>query len=558
MTVRVIHGDMREQLQVLRHDGVRVHSIVTDPPYGLAFMGKHWDAADNVAFQYETWRLCFDLLPPGGHLLAFGSTRNGHRLATAIEDAGFEIRDCLAWIFGSGFPKSLNVSRKLKSSLPADAQCACDPNCSQTVQGSSGDYPASCGSDDEPPPTLEGDGQASRTSQSDARQHSLLHLHSDDQVAGQERIRSASAARPSSADCLPQVSRLSANSQAGDSAQSDISLSTLNAGLMAEHRTANDRYSTQHSGDGSVSSSLETPINGLSDANLPRCDKCGKIKVPDGLGSALKPAFELIYLCRRPLIGTVAANVLAHGAGALNIDGCRVGTADGDYDHPGNNGIEDKRNVYGAFANGNQSKPHTAGRWPANVAHDGSAEVVKAFPESASTPRTPSENHHTGRVTTFQRGSETSPYFDEGSAARFFYSAKADERGTRPGGFGNVGADKGSPVPNGPTYLDTGNASRFFYSSKADADDRLGSKHPTVKPVDLMRWLVRLVTPPGGTVLDPFAGSGTTGMACMAEGFDCILVEREAEYVADINARIAHVHGEDTPLFGGAMQIAAD
>jgi site-specific DNA-methyltransferase (adenine-specific) len=103
-------------------------------------------------------------------------------------------------------------------------------------------------------------------------------------------------------------------------------------------------------------------------------------------------------------------------------------------------------------------------------------------------------------------------------------------------------------------YADTGSAARFFYSAKADAEDRLGSKHPTVKPVDLMRWLVRLITPPGGTVLDPFAGSGTTGMACMAEGFDAILVEREAQYLADIRRRVAHVRGEDTPLFGSAAE----
>jgi site-specific DNA-methyltransferase (adenine-specific) len=126
--------------------------------------------------------------------------------------------------------------------------------------------------------------------------------------------------------------------------------------------------------------------------------------------------------------------------------------------------------------------------------------------------------------------------------------------GTR-GGNGSLtsyGFSKGTMEPVG--FGDSGSAARFFYSSKADADDRLGSKHPTVKPVDLMRWLVRLVTPPGGTVLDPFAGSGTTGMACMAEGIDCLLVEREAEYVADIKARIAHVRGGDTPLFAVAAE----
>jgi site-specific DNA-methyltransferase (adenine-specific) len=149
------------------------------------------------------------------------------------------------------------------------------------------------------------------------------------------------------------------------------------------------------------------------------------------------------------------------------------------------------------------------GRWPANVCHDGSDEVVKAFPDGG-------------------------------------------------GGFGVRGGDRQSEYGFGAGgvvgFGDSGSAARFFYSSKADADDRLGSKHPTVKPVDLMRWLVRLITPPGGTCLDPFAGSGTTGMACMAEGIDCILIEREAEYVADIKARIAHVRGDDTPLFAVAAE----
>lgn len=209
--------------------------------------------------------------------------------------------------------------------------------------------------------------------------------------------------------------------------------------------------------------------------------------LPGGRGTALKPAWEPICVARRPLVGTVAANVQAHGTGALNIDGCRIPPVD-DAD------IDQQRRVVGfgksygngeagiALAGSADGSLHrrdraefdpTRGRWPANLINDGSDEVLGLM----------------------------------------------------------------------------GEAARFFYSAKADKGDRLGSKHPTVKPVDLMAYLCRLVTPPGGVVLDPFAGSGTTGMAAMREGFSAVLIELEAESVADIRRRIAHVQGADTPLF---------
>jgi hypothetical protein len=241
----------------------------------------------------------------------------------------------------------------------------------------------------------------------------------------------------------------------------------------------------------------------------------------EGWGTALKPALEPLCIARKPLDGTVAGNVLAHGTGALNIDACRVAgpprTTHADGDH--RQKLTSKGTTGGAWGNqdadlGASTLVYAArdGRWPANVAHDGSAEVVDVFPNR-------DVNANSGRR--------------NGDKFRSVY-----------------GEFKGAPVGSKGETSD-GSAARFFYSAKADAADRLASKHPTVKPVDLVQWLVRLVTPPGGTVLDPFAGSGTTAMACMAEGFDCIVVEREAEYVADIRRRVAHVHGTDTPLFGG-------
>jgi site-specific DNA-methyltransferase (adenine-specific) len=231
-------------------------------------------------------------------------------------------------------------------------------------------------------------------------------------------------------------------------------------------------------------------------------------------------------LGRKPLIGTVAANMNTHGTGALNIDASRIET-------------EGERRMCGTTASSGQTSivlgareetSTTAGRWPANVIHDGSEEVLRYFPEADGQQR---------------------PIDDSAPSSKT--ANVYGERGRRPGGFGNIGAEKGDPRPNGLLYGDAGSAARFFYCAKADADDRLSSKHPTVKPVDLMAYLVKLVTPPGGLVLDPFAGSGTTGMACMREGFQCILIEREAEYVEDIHRRLAHVSGADTPLFMGGM-----
>jgi site-specific DNA-methyltransferase (adenine-specific) len=239
---------------------------------------------------------------------------------------------------------------------------------------------------------------------------------------------------------------------------------------------------------------------------------------------------ELICVARKPLIGTVAANVLEHGTGALNVDGCRVETAEVNptiarragatshlstesaADSEARGKIKDRRSAegYAMVRPGDH-----LGRWPANVVHDGSEEVVRAFPDTG-----------------LSSGGKGAASQKTALAGHVYGTYSGATLGENAGGLG-----------------DSGSAARFFYSAKADAADRLESKHPTVKPVDLMRWLVRLVTPPGGLVLDPFAGSGTTGMACMAEGLDCLMIEREAQYVADIRRRLAHVHGTDTPLF---------
>ena len=230
-----------------------------------------------------------------------------------------------------------------------------------------------------------------------------------------------------------------------------------------------------------------------------------------GWGTALKPAIEPITVARKPLVGTVAANVMAHGTGGINVDGCRVGTdgattrsAQTDYAESG-------------WRTGHRVMQVDAGRWPANLIHDGSDEVLAAFPD------------------------------DAGGGDK-----RGECSGKRKAGFGDVGADRGDSEPNATVYADSGSAARFFYCAKPSTAERgRGNNHATVKPIDLMRYLVRLVTPNGGIVLDPFAGSGTTGIACVAEGFTFIGCELSPEYAAIACRRITN----ESPLFAKATVV---
>jgi site-specific DNA-methyltransferase (adenine-specific) len=249
--------------------------------------------------------------------------------------------------------------------------------------------------------------------------------------------------------------------------------------------------------------------------------KATRLKAPDtdhlryGM-QALKPALEPIYMGQKPMEGTGTQNWMEHGTGALNIDGCRIATDETirtvqtPSQHAGT--------IYGADQRTrNVFEGHAAGRWPANVLHDGSEEVLDAF---AMYGESKSQGGRIGKKSDSVVGIVPAGEYRKGD----------------------------------PGFGDFGTAARFFFSAKADADDRIGSKHPTVKPVQLMRWLVRLVTPKGGVVLDPFAGTGTTGVAAIREGMDAILIEREAEYVADIQRRLAMLSGLDTPLLAGAAR----
>ncbi len=352
------HGDCLEMMPTLAPDSI--DSIVTDPPYGLSFMGKDWDhGVPGVPFWTEALRVA----KPGAYLLAFGGSRTYHRLACAIEDAGWEVRDCIMWLYGSGFPKSHN--------------------------------------------------------------------------------------------------------------------------LQGEHK---------------------------------------------GWGTALKPAHEPIIMARKPLIGTVKANVQQYGTGAINVDGCRV-EANGE--KTGGNGFIGLQQSKGWNANNmpykrEQEQSTTQGRWPANIIHDGSDKVVGLFPVTGPSKATPRNNAEFKSVAKGRDLPHITHGHDDsgGSAARFFYCAKASK------------ADRDEGLAGfEPEQVNDGRDTSIDNAYQR-GDTLRKNTHPTVKPTALMRYLCRLVTPTGGTVLDPFTGSGSTGKAAMMEGFSFVGIEREKSYLAIARARI--------------------
>jgi DNA modification methylase len=422
--VRVLHGDCVELMRGM--PDCSVDAIVTDPPYELSFMGRRWDAS-GIAYSVEMWSEALRVLKPGGHLLAFGGTRTYHRMACAIEDAGFEIRDSIHYTYGSGFPKSLNIGKAI------------------------------------------------------------------DKAAGAER-------------------------------------EVVGTKVTGKARTDEGWQGGQQQ----------------VDVTAPATDEARRW---EGWGTALKPAHEPIVVARKPLVGTVAGNVLVWGTGGLNIDGCRVGTtvetwpASRSFAAGISAGYTDGLTKGATQATGDAP----AGRWPANVVFDRTAgealDQQSAGTRASKASRSGSARINRGPFTTGDGALiDATSYDDSGGASRFFtqadfgpddwpfvYQAKPSRRER------NAGLDG---LPERESLIYSEKAQGPLPQQTPSKPSPRANHHPTVKPVALMRHLVRLVTPPGGTVLDPFTGSGTTLVAAVLEGFDAVGCEMTDEYLPIIRGRV--------------------
>jgi len=425
MSNQIIHGDCFEVLKTISDGSIDL--ILTDPPYGLSFMGKNWDhGVPGVQFWIEALRVA----KPGAHLFAFGGTRTFHRLAVAIEDAGWEIRDTIMWVYGSGFPKSHDVSKAIDKIAVVECP-ACNGTGKNTELESWEEWIKKTQ-----------DYGGTRKEWERLLELSIVECpacNGTGKVRGAEREVVGVAGKSGS----------TRNSMAGDFAGGEY-----------------------------MSSVAATP----------------EAKQWEGWGTALKPAFEPIIVARKPLTGTVAENVLQWGTGGINIDRCRVPLNSEvlTMTRPAANPNTDTK----APQTNRSDKPfeyrNDQGRWPANLIHDGSEEVVGLFPYQKSGKVKPHVIKRDKTVVDFKRGlTQKTGHFlsSEGSAARFFYCAKA---------------------------------------SKSERGE--GNTHPTVKPLALMKYLITLGLPPGGTVLDPFCGSGTTALACKELGRNYICIEKELEY----------------------------
>jgi DNA modification methylase len=460
----IYNGDCREILPLL--DAESFVSVVTDPPYGLSFMGKKWDyEVPSVAI----WEAVFAALKPGGHLLSFAGTRTQHRMAVNIEDAGFEIRDMIAWVYGSGFPKSLDVSKAIDKMDATDARRDRQLRFTEWMR-------ASCriGAD-----------EANRLMGTQSEAGHYFTSGQQPHIATREYFEKL---RPHFSCDVPEWVEQLVNER------------TVESENFKRREVVGKATGSNHA-DGSKSCfSVGSEMKKVEiDITVPHTEAARQWS---GYGSALKPALEPITMARKPLDGTLAANTLRHGCGGINVDGCRVGT------EVLPEAIAGQAKL-GTFERGVMLTPERTGRWPANLVHDGSDEVVGLFPETTSGGGDKTNKDIRGDAVggiygTYKPNPSPKQHsIDSGSAARFFYCAKASDREIL-------------PAEEHPLFKES-------YAA-------VNNTHPTVKPVDLMRWLIRLVTPPGGVLLEPFMGSGTTLMAARLEGRRAVGIEINPEY----------------------------
>ena len=610
-SIDAIVTDPPYDLTARKKGGSGVASVNLDSPYGRArigtgngaggFMGKAWDGT-GVAFRPETWAAALRVANPGAYLVAAGGTRTVHRLASAIEDAGWEIRDMLIWAYASGFPKSLNVSAALRK-LPA---CSCDvageigavepgppagairagigaeagavPLAGLPTDHTGGIWPqASAGANGRrrkveagnvtlggefDPVVLGSPGMATDTKSHEIsgivgavqiQPETLRDEVVSEQLLGGPAVQASTLdgnGRPTAA-LIPPASatprRIVAAREPSDVISRHASTGAVNP---LGHLTGDNLAA------GATSEDVGHPPNDTTEGRALRCSECGGVKqdpIIEGMGTALKPSFEPWVLARKPLRGNVAANVLAHGTGALNIDLCRIGwgadtPTQEEWNRAGSSGKPGANGYAGQFSKGMKDAyaegkiPVPLGRWPSNLIltdpiFDGGWEGVVGGGQTGPAGTAVNRNRDPDTMTSWMgtRASQTGEdvtYGDSGTYSRFFIIPKAARADREPvmGGLAEREREaRYGSVQDARPHTPEG----YVYGRKPRAN-----LHPTVKPVDLMRHLVRLVTPPRGLVLDPFLGSGSTAVACEMEGFRWVGIEKEAEYVAIAEARL--------------------
>jgi DNA modification methylase len=494
-----------------------VDSIVTDPPYELGFMGKKWDSS-GIAYSVELWRECLRVLKPGGHLLSFGGTRTWHRVAVGIEDAGFEVRDSIAWMYGSGFPKSLDVSKAIDKGT---GQTSCRQLQFTKWMRESG-LTSSKARD-----VLFDAGLITEKS-NQASHYFAATIGSQPAIATADMFDALRSFLP---EVPEEIEKLVAERSGIDW------IAYKNRAVIGSKMSgiANKEEKERHTIG--ASKSVEVDITAPSTPEAQQWE---------GWGTALKPAFEPIVVARKPLIGTVAENVLTHGTGALNIDGSRIGTGTGEKkivhypDIRGDNYQQGKESY--AERGTVEREVIDKGRWPANVILDEySAEVLDEQSGLGKSAKGKVTATNTGNSTwaaddggnfDVGRTREWEGYGDTGGASRFYYVAKASKR------------DRNEGLEELPAGQPIGGADKWTETDRRRGEgvtrEPSPNIHPTVKPTQLMRYLVKLVTPPGGTVLDPFTGSGSTGKAAILEGFRFIGCELTEDYIPIIEGRLKH------------------
>jgi DNA modification methylase len=604
-----IHNtDCRDAMKMMESNSI--DSIVTDPPYGLSFMGKGWDhGVPGVEFWVEALRVA----KPGAHLLAFGGTRTFHRLAVAIEDAGWEIRDTVMWVYGSGFPKSHDVNKAIGKAAGAEREVvgrgkkqggasngrnspsvgyACESNefnitapATDAARQWSGWGTAlkpawepvivarkplvspcinvldmvECQLRDRgvtggilwKPENASGAPKSKKTKSSGSTKLSEPSATSaknaaenETQKTGPQTPKSSEVHGISGAKQTPEGKGNSRDSMTGDCANVFSQPTAESVSAAANPNPLSSQSTTSTAGERSTESKS-------TEKSMPNCgatDSRPDTEFFVGIATGLTGSMATVRINRdsdgmfiwpmnlpksipgKPL--TVAENVLRYGTGAINVDGCRVGTERLPAITAGQAQI-------GTFERGAMVTPEREGRWPANVIHDGSDEVMGLFPVTHA-PGSNGSKGTKGKGYVGDFGLRAVPqlpsYTDSGSAARFFYCAKAS-KADRDEGCEELGERTAGEC------TDRKNGSAGMNSPREGAGRTSGSRnhHPTVKPTALMRYLCRLVTPPNGLILDPFMGSGSTGKAAILEGYRFIGIDLEPEYCKIAEARIAHV-----------------